>query len=61
MAVVLVVAGAYGLVRFKRAELVDFVVPRTAAVRFLAHEPRNVGLDPIDPGSAGPRDAVFDD
>ena len=30
--VVLVVAGAYGLVRFKRAELVDFAVPRTAAV-----------------------------
>ena len=39
MAVVLVVAGAYGLVRFKRAELVDFAVPRTAAVRFVAHEP----------------------
>ena len=39
IAVVLVVAGAYGLVRFKRAELVDFAVPRTAAVRFLAHEP----------------------
>ena len=39
MAIVLVVAGAYGLVRFKRAELVDFVVPRTAAVRYLAHEP----------------------
>ena len=39
LAVVLVVAGAYGLVRFKRAELVDFAVPRTAAVRFLAHEP----------------------
>jgi hypothetical protein len=39
IALVLVVAGAYGLVRFKRAELVDFVVPRTAAVRFLAHEP----------------------
>jgi hypothetical protein len=36
---VLVVAGAYGLVRFKRAELVDFGVPRTAAERFLAHEP----------------------
>jgi hypothetical protein len=36
---VLVVAGAYGLLRFKRSELVDFVVPRTAAVRFLAHEP----------------------
>ena len=39
MAVVLVVAGAYGLVRFKRAELVDFAVPRTAAARFVAHEP----------------------
>jgi hypothetical protein len=35
----LVVVGTYGLVRLKRAELVDFVVPRTAAVRFLAHEP----------------------
>lgn len=35
----LVVAGAYGILRFKRAELVDFVVPRTAAIRFLAHEP----------------------
>jgi hypothetical protein len=35
----LVVVGLYGLVRLKRAELVDFVVPRTAAVRFLAHEP----------------------
>jgi hypothetical protein len=34
----LVVAGAYALVRYKRAELVDFRVPRTAAVRFLAHE-----------------------
>ena len=36
---VLVVVGAYALVRAKRDELVDFVVPRTAAVRFLAHEP----------------------
>ena len=27
------------LVRLKRDELVDFVVPRTAAARFLAHEP----------------------
>ena len=36
---VLVVAGSYGLLRFKRTELVDFVVPRTAAARFLAHEP----------------------
>jgi hypothetical protein len=39
VAIVLVVAGAYGLVRFKRAELVDFAVPYTAAVRYLAHEP----------------------
>ena len=39
VSVVLVVASAYGLVRLKRAELVDFAVPRTAAVRFLAHEP----------------------
>ena len=38
-AIVLVIAGAYGLVRFKRAELVDFVVPLTAAGRFVAHEP----------------------
>ena len=35
----LIVAGCYGLVRLKRAELVDFVVPRTAAARYLAHEP----------------------
>ena len=35
----LIVVALYGLVRLKRAELVDFVVPRTAAVRFLAHEP----------------------
>ena len=34
-----VVGGAYALVRYKRVELVDFVVPRTAAVRFLAQEP----------------------
>ncbi len=39
VSIVLVVASAYGLVRLKRAELVDFAVPRTAAVRFLAHEP----------------------
>lgn len=32
-------AGLYGLLRSKRAELVDFAVPRTAAARFLAHEP----------------------
>ena len=37
--VLLVVVGGYALVRFKRAELVDFAVPRTAAARFLAHEP----------------------
>jgi len=35
----LLVGGAYGIVRSKRSELVDFVVPRTAAVRFVAHEP----------------------
>jgi hypothetical protein len=34
----LIVVGLYGLLRLKRAELVDFAVPRTAAVRFLAHE-----------------------
>lgn len=36
---VLVVLGLYGLLRLKRAELVDFAVPRRTAVRFLAHEP----------------------
>jgi hypothetical protein len=36
---VLIVVGLYGLLRTKRAGLVDFVVPHTAAVRFLAHEP----------------------
>jgi hypothetical protein len=35
----LIVVGLYGLLRLTRAELVDFVVPRTAATRFLAHEP----------------------
>ncbi len=35
----LIVVGAYALVRAKRSELVDFVVPHTAAVRFVAHEP----------------------
>jgi hypothetical protein len=35
----LVVLGLYALVRVNRAELVDFVVPRTAAARYLAHEP----------------------
>ena len=37
--VVLFAVAAYAAVRFKRAELVDFVVPRLAATRFLAHEP----------------------
>jgi hypothetical protein len=36
---VLFVVVGYALVRYQRAELVDFVVPRTAAGRFLAHEP----------------------
>ena len=35
----LIVVGLYGVLRLKRDELVDFAVPRTAAVRFLAHEP----------------------
>jgi hypothetical protein len=35
----LIVLGLYSLLRFKRAELVDFVVPLKAAGRFLAHEP----------------------
>ena len=35
----LIVVGLYGLLRSKRAELVDFMVPRTAAERFLAAEP----------------------
>jgi hypothetical protein len=39
MLLLLFVVGGYALVRSRRAELVDFVVPRTAAVRFLAHEP----------------------
>jgi hypothetical protein len=37
--VLIVVAGAYAAVRFKRGELVDFAVPRTAAARFTAAEP----------------------
>ena len=39
--VVILAAGAagYGAVRLARAELVDFAVPRVAAMRFLAHEP----------------------
>lgn len=35
----LVVVGLYGLLRMKRAELVDFQVPRLAAERFVAAEP----------------------
>jgi Glycosyltransferase family 87 len=34
-----VAVSLYGLIRVKRAELVDFAVPRRTAVRFLAHEP----------------------
>ncbi len=34
----LIVASAYSVLRLKRAELVDFAVPRTAAARFLVHE-----------------------
>ena len=37
--VVLLAAAGYAVLRSKRAELVDFAVPRTAATRFLAHEP----------------------
>ena len=36
---VLTVAALYGAVRLRRSELVDFVVPHTAAGRFIAHEP----------------------
>ena len=39
MTIALIVAAAYGLVRFKRSELVDFVVPHRAASRFVAQEP----------------------
>jgi hypothetical protein len=35
----LLVACAYAVVRFRRGELVDFAVPRTAAARFLSKEP----------------------
>ena len=35
----LVVVGLFGILRLARAELVDFAVPRTAAARFIAHEP----------------------
>jgi hypothetical protein len=36
---VLIVLSLYSLLRLKRDDLVDFVVPRTAAARFLAGEP----------------------
>ena len=36
---VLIVVGLYGILRLKRAELVDFAVPHRAAARFVAHEP----------------------
>ncbi len=39
MAVVLFGIGAYALLHHQRSGLVDFVVPRTAAIRALAHEP----------------------
>jgi Glycosyltransferase family 87 len=39
LVLLVVVTGAYGAVRFKRGELVDFAVPRTAAARFVANEP----------------------
>jgi Glycosyltransferase family 87 len=39
LVLLIVSAAAYAAVRFKRSELVDFVVPRTAAARFLANEP----------------------
>ena len=34
----LIVAGLYGILRTQRETLVDFAVPRTAAMRFLEHE-----------------------
>ncbi|HET9216044.1 MAG TPA: glycosyltransferase family 87 protein [Terriglobia bacterium] len=37
--VLLLLAAAYGVVRYQRGELIDLAVPRTAAARFLAHEP----------------------
>jgi hypothetical protein len=37
--VIVVIAAAYTAIRFKRAGLTDFVVPRTAAARFVAREP----------------------
>src|SRR5688572_1520260 len=39
LAVLLFGIGAYALLRHQRSGLVDFVVPRTAALRALAHEP----------------------
>jgi hypothetical protein len=37
--VIIVLAAAYAAIRVTRAGLTDFVVPRLAAVRFVAHEP----------------------
>jgi len=39
LVVILFAAAGYAVVRSRRAELVDFAVPRTAATRLLAHEP----------------------
>ena len=39
LVVILVAAGAYALLRYKRTELVDFAVPRTAALRVIDAEP----------------------
>jgi glycosyl transferase family 87 len=39
LVVILFAAACFALIRSKRAELVDFAVPRLAAARFLAHEP----------------------
>jgi Glycosyltransferase family 87 len=36
---VVIVVSLYALLRYHRTELVDFVVPRTAAFRYVAHEP----------------------
>jgi hypothetical protein len=38
VAVILIIAASYAVVRFKRGGLVDFVAPRTAVARFVAHE-----------------------
>lgn len=39
LAFAFIAVSLYALIRVKRAELVDFAVPRRTAVRFLAHEP----------------------